>query len=380
LHAAPEEALPQSSKIHVMISSRCNDSFPLGSKGGTRLSEIRLKLKKELENAAPLGKKIYEVWINEDATASAELDSWDECMRQAAECDIFIVLYNGNAGWPGTGENASVGICHAEFLTAYSGSPAKVAIVDIFERGSPAAPSSKQDMAFQARMDRENRFQPRAKDEPSLADSVRKAVTSMTVRLVQRGVMAAGRGRGYLGPALEWNRMSYTERGRQMISAVRAALGANDKAKERGFCVAKIEDQSILFRVGAVPDSMSVSAAREMVGQPHLSDHASATELARVDGGPVHIIACHKGVTSAQAQRMLGFPNATVVAAPFGIYVVDPVQAVQLVLIADCADEHATRLGVQRFFEWLPQSQQSALLVRSAKKRKELVAVMAAEL
>ena len=56
-----------------------------------------------------------------------------------------------------------------------------------------------------------------------------------------------------------------------------------------------------------------LSAAREMVGQPHLADHGLIRSLAKVDGGPVHIIACHKGVTEAQAQRMLGFPNATVV-------------------------------------------------------------------
>ncbi len=370
--------MAQSSKIRVMISSRCNDAFPLVSKDGATLSSIRTKLKKDIESAAVLGRKLYEVWINEDAAETAELDSWDECMRQAAECDIFVVLFNGNAGWAGTGEHASVGICHAEFLTAYSRAPAKVSIVDIFERGSPNAPSSKQDRAFQSRMDRENRFQPRSRDQASLEEAVRKAIVLLTVKLAQKGVAAAARGRGYLGPALDWNRMAYPDRGERMISAVRVALGANEKSKDRNLCIAKIEGQGILFRIGAVPDSMSVSAAREMVGQPHLRDHAFAGELLKADGGPVHIVACHKGATGAQAQRMLGFPDATVVSAPFGVYVLDRVQAVQIVLIANCSDEHSTRLGIQRFLEWLPQSEQSALLVRSAKKRKDLVALMSA--
>jgi hypothetical protein len=74
---------------------------------------------------------------------------------------------------------------------------------------------------------------------------------------------------------------------------------------------------------------------------------------------------------------MLGFPHATVVAAPFGIYVVDPVQAIQLVLIANCSDDHATRLAVQRFMEWLPQSGQLPILVRTAKKRKDIVTLLA---
>jgi len=68
---------------------------------------------------------------------------------------------------------------------------------------------------------------------------------------------------------------------------------------------------------------------------------------ATAHGGPVHLIACHKSVTEAQARTMLGFPNATVVSAPFGIYVVDPVQSIQLILVAQCRDETSTRLGVQ---------------------------------
>jgi hypothetical protein len=76
---------------------------------------------------------------------------------------------------------------------------------------------------------------------------------------------------------------------------------------------------------------------------------------------------------------MLGFPDATVVSAPFGIYVVDPVQSIQLVLVAQCRDETSTRLGVQRFLEWLDESEQAAALVRHGAKRKSVVAALAAK-
>ena len=76
---------------------------------------------------------------------------------------------------------------------------------------------------------------------------------------------------------------------------------------------------------------------------------------------------------------MLGFPDATVVAAPFGVYVLDPVQAIQIALLANCADESATRHNVQRFMEWLPQSEQSELLAKFAGKRKDLVALLATQ-
>jgi hypothetical protein len=77
---------------------------------------------------------------------------------------------------------------------------------------------------------------------------------------------------------------------------------------------------------------------------------------------------------------MLGFPNATIVPAPFGIYIVDPIQAIQVVLIANCSDDHATRLAVQRFLDWLPQSGQLSLLLRTAKKRKDVVGILAKDI
>ena len=41
--------MAKSSKIKVMISSRCNDMFPLSSKPQIRLSDLRTKMKKEIE-------------------------------------------------------------------------------------------------------------------------------------------------------------------------------------------------------------------------------------------------------------------------------------------------------------------------------------------
>ena len=260
--------MAKSSRIKVMISSRCNDMFPLSSKPQVRLSDLRTKMKKEIEGTTVLGSRPFEVWINEDAAESAELDAWDECMRQARECDIFVVLFNGNAGWTGTGENASIGICHAEFLTAYARAPAKVFLIDIFERRAANAPKKLADVNFQKRLERENRFGSPAADVPSLEQAIRSRIVSATVKLVQQGVADANRGKGYLGPALEWNRMAYPQRSAAMVAAASVALGSTNPTKDGNFCVATIEKKRILFRVDAVPDSMSVATAREMVGQP----------------------------------------------------------------------------------------------------------------
>jgi hypothetical protein len=96
-----------------------------------------------------------------------------------------------------------------------------------------------------------------------------------------------------------------------------------------------------------------------------------------MSGGPIHLIACMKNVTEPQAVRMLGFPNTTVVSPPFGIYVVDPVQSIQLVLVAQCRDSSTTRHGVQRFLQWLDESDQDDQLVRHAAKRKVVITALA---
>jgi len=135
-----------------------------------------------------------------------------------------------------------------------------------------------------------------------------------------------------------------------------------------------------LFRLDAVPAAMSVAAAREMVGQPFLKDHEYASSLTGNRGGPVHLIGCHKTITEAQAMKLLGFPDATVVTTQFGVYVADNVQKIQLALVANCKDDANTRHGVQRFFEWLRQTGEGKLLAERAAARARIVKSIAQEL
>ena len=53
------------SLIRVMLSSRCLDAFPTSSQ--TTLTDLRKELKAEIESTQVLGRKLFEVWINEDA-------------------------------------------------------------------------------------------------------------------------------------------------------------------------------------------------------------------------------------------------------------------------------------------------------------------------
>ena len=113
-----------------MISSRCKTKFPVGDSGGTELSDIRKQLQKEIEAAKFFGKPLVNVWVNETETEDGTSTSWDACINQASECDMFIALLDGDAGWRKDG--SEIGICHAEFETAYGQSPGKVRVVSLF--------------------------------------------------------------------------------------------------------------------------------------------------------------------------------------------------------------------------------------------------------
>jgi hypothetical protein len=142
--------------------------------------------------------------------------------------------------------------------------------------------------------------------------------------------------------------------------------------------VARLRGRDVLLRVGAVPGPMGVAAARERLGQPFLHDHELAP-LLRDRAGPVHLVACQRGATESQAARVLGFPDAVLVAAPFGVYVADDVYDVQMLFLSDCRDETTTRIAVQRAFEWLDASGEADRLVVRAEKRARIVAAVARE-
>ena len=372
--------MAKSSKIKVMISSRCNDLFPLSAKGRRHFSEIRKQVKSEIEAFQLFGQRIYEVWINEDAIEDGSRSSWERCVEQARDCDVFIALYNGNAGWLGGSDGGTVGICHAEFTAAQSIAPGKVFVINIHEPNVKGAPNRPSDKLFQADINRLGRLDARdIKTDSDLVEKIKHIVADSTVKLVHRGVRDASRGTNYLGPALDWSRESYEGRSSKMrYVALNALRQGNYVAGPNQNVVARpIGGRPILFVVNSIPNSMSIPAARELVGQPHLSDHLLSNELSKVLGGPVHLVTCHKSVSKSHAVRMLGFPKATVVSGPFGIYVVDPVQSIQLVLISQCRDETSTRHGIQRFLAWLDETKQNSDLVKFAKRRKAIVAILA---
>lgn len=126
-----------------------------------------------------------------------------------------------------------------------------------------------------------------------------------------------------------------------MESACLTALMEHDggapTATDGRYTTLPVAGAQVLCCVHAIPAATSLEAAREMVGRPFLSDHVHLVVAPKAQG-PVHVIACHRGATEKQATDLLGFPDVKVIDTTFGICLVDPVEHIQLALLADCRD------------------------------------------
>ncbi len=295
------------------------------------------------------------------------------------DCDVLLVLSNGNAGWaknPG-----EIGICHAELMTGLSQAPGKVWLISLGNVPADETEQGQRNKRFQDYISLQSLFRGgEIKTIDQLKQRVKEALHDAVITLVQRGVRESSKGRFHSGQALDWNRLDFTGRQKEMSRVLREAILQRTKATEdAGNLFVKLSGTEVLLVPHAIPAALGVAAAKEMVGQPFLKDHSFNAALSGKRAGPVHLIGCHKTATESQATKLLGFPDATVVSAPFGVYVADNVQKVQFAFISNCRDEANTRHGVQRFFEWLEQTGEDALLAKRAKSRAKIVKTIAGE-
>ena len=362
-------------KILVMISSRCSDLVSFGGRK-QELSVLRKRLKEELTEETLFGQKVFQVWMNEDERGSGG-GVWDTCMRKVREADIVLVLYNGQGGWC---EREGVGICHAELETALSTNPDKVRLIRLPQQKAGTGDEGRKNRRFRKYVGRQDLIEMNAESGEDVIEVCKTAVHNAVLRMTRAGARGSLRSGFYTGDPLQWSRLDFRQRQEEMLKVLCDALGGPSKSRRRGNRVlARISKKTVLLLGHAVPAAMGISAAREMLGQPFLQDYQYADLLKDGRVGPVHVIACHRSVTESQAIKQLGFPDATVVSPPFGVYVADNIQKIQLAFIANCRDETNTREGVGRFFDWLEQTDEDLALVRRAAARKNIVTAIARE-
>jgi hypothetical protein len=326
---------------------------------------------------------VFEVWINEDAAPQGGAwDSWDTCLRAVRDCDVLLVLSNGNAGWAQDG--GDIGICHAELMTGLAVAPAKVRLISLGDIAIKKTPEGNRNQRFQSYVQTQSLFRGgTVSTVDDLKVRAKEALYDAVISLSQAGVREASKGKFYSGEALDWTRLDFRARQDEMSRVLRDAMKQRTGSlEEGGHLFVRIANTDVLTVPSAIPAALTVAAAKEMVGQPFLRDHERSVVLhdrGKTSGGPIHVIACHKTATEAQATRFLGFPDATVVSAPFGVFVADDIQKVQFAFLVNCRDETTTRHAAQRFFEWLVQTGESERLAHRAKARARIVTAIAKE-
>lgn len=370
--------LSETDPLQLMISSRCRDIIPYGGRQQP-MGVLRMDLKSRLEAIRIGRKQVFKVWIHEDeSNAGALINNWEECMEKSRNADVFIVLYNGRTGWLGTDSPVKdgVGICHAELSAAYDKAPAKVRSIQF----GPLvmAGSGSPDSAFQSYVSALKIPGAQVKTGDEALERADELSAAILLSLAREGVGVNSSGSYYAGEALKWSRMNFEKRREAMTNVVVKLLRKRShgtvKPPKGSINVATVplRDSTIGFVCDSIPASMGTAAARELVGQPFLKDHEHTEDWDAAIQGPVHLIACQKGVSETQAVRQLGFPDAVVVSAPFGVYVADDVQKIQMAFIANCRDETTTRINVQEFLNWLNDHGEAKYLVQRAASRRKI--------
>lgn len=368
--------------LSVMISSRCKDKVMFNEKSQP-MAIVRRAIKQAIEAIQPAGHPLFDVWIHEDESHTAgSQNTWDTCMNKARQADIFLVLYNGNAGWSGSSKvmGDHVGICHAEFAEAFNKAAGKVRSIQFPPvKAEPDTPDGR----FQDYFEKQNvpGAQVQTGDEAVRAAS--DLAVAVLLDLARAGVGVSSLGSYFSGEALQWTRLDFQRRREVTRHAVakflRARSGRLSTEDHSTTVIHSVSNQKIAFVCDCIPATLSTAGARELVGQPFLRDHLIVKDLPEEVGGPVHVIACQKSVTESQAIRQLGFPDAAVVSAPFGVYLADSVQKIQMVFLANCRDETTTRQRVQRFLQWIDEQGEDRLLASRARSRRKISDLMARE-
>lgn len=367
--------------VRVMISSRSKQPFPYKSKNTTLLSEVREDLETLIRAEMVFEEPLFEPWINEPAVAATR-DIWDECMARVQRADILIAIYSGDAGW--AKEGGEVGICHAELERGLNTAREKVRILQVV----PLAPLRKgadgeRDQLFREFVERQQLFTGSpCKNGEELIDLCRRTLREAVAHMVRLGVREASRGKFYIGDALEWTRLDFRTRRQKMENVLTETL--LDRYKGRRLqnlegVILRVLGKELVVICSAIPGSYSIPEARERANQVFLKDWRYASALRSDAIGPAHFVACNRSMTESQAIRQLGFADATIVTAPFGIYVADGVQKIQLMYLANCRDETTLRYQVQRAFDWLEAANERSPFLERAASRARIVQAIAKE-
>lgn len=351
--------------LKIFLSSRVRST----SKGGVldrsfTLGELRTYLRNELENETLLGEKIWDVVINEtDFDSPIAVNAFTNCMNKMRECHVIIILYNGEAGWGNV--EGSNGICHEEFLIAASEFSQMAFALDLrpYFGLTPEDVLAEKNRNFA--LDIENTFvhmesppeNIRSVDE--LFAFVLQQVKRYLLKSVelsfatQKRIVSAS---SVFGETLDWSKLSYPEREDELKVMLKKAFSV----------LPDFEDVIKAFH--AIPDHMSVADARNRIGRPFVYEHRL------LDGRPeqsgvIHFIGVYGNATEIQAKSLVGYPDITVIRAPFGFYLWEKNVHIQIFFVRNCINPQTVRTRLSEVINWLNGSRERAKILKRAEAR-----------
>ncbi len=347
-------------KITIYISSRSKTQSS-GLDNNITLSDLRIKLREELEKETFLGEEIIEVIIHENNFApDGSQDAHQISINKINECNIVVILYNGDSGWnPALNGN---GICHDEYLYAvdkYSQMMYMLDVSSVFPRSDKKGLEQQKDLDFQANVEKNNfgREFISATSTEELHENALTQIKSYILDALEKSFKTQKfhvRKSTIFGETLHFAQLTYAERA--------------DRIKK------KLEDSlpamfpDIILNINAVPDNMSVADARANVGRPFL------VELSFIQGknknkGVIHIIGVYGTVTELQVKNLVGFPDLAVNKTSFGFYLWDTTNHIQMFFLQKCINTETVGSNINYLEQWLKTSGERERITKRAEAR-----------
>lgn len=362
-----------------MLSGRNNTTVC-----GTTMREVRAAVAAALRDVTWAGVGAFEPIYDRHETPDAG-NWWDRSLALARECDIFLGFLTGEAGSP-VGDGA-IGICAEEWITAETSGPHKVFGLRFPDVEAPAEPAeARRNDEFRALLKRTHAWVQPVAGDARLEDVVQQAleiVAAAVTALVPVGARADRRSAFARGEALDWSRLSFTERQTEMLSALARYVGGSvGRADVAGSVLCETEasfvGEPVLAWLHAIPSGFGVSAARERIIRPLAREHTLAGELAdRRIGGPVHIVAVHRAMTESQVAAFFGTPDLYVVSGAFGYYAADLTTLQQAFFLTQCRDSPAIAHALVQLTSWLAEVGEDSRVVALALQRARVVRLIA---
>jgi hypothetical protein len=352
-------------KLKIFLSSRVkseSNSDELDRQ--FTLGELRSHLLRELEKEKFLGEKVLDVVTNEtDFDSPIARDAFDNCMTVMRSCNIIIILYNGEAGWGVTDNSSTNGICHEEFLVAVNEFSEMAFAINLskYFRLADDDPNAKRNLGFADNV--RDTFPSMVTPEVDTVENLKEFVLSQAKRYVlasvERSFATQKRlvaGSSVFGETLDWSKLSYPERHDKLKAKIESTFNVLP-----GF-------QDVVKAYYAVPDHMSVADARNRVGRPFLYEHTLVENVPQ-KSGVIHFVGVYGNTTEIQAKALVGYPDITVIRAPFGFYLWEKNVHIQIFFLKSCINPLTVGTRCSEVINWLAGSREQSRILKRAEAR-----------